>query len=72
MLLYRYPKSFLLASFRSQKQLSVTSSSKTYAMATLPSGTPRQFAPLGDSKTAPKEGLQKLKGVVFDVDGTLW
>jgi len=35
--------------------------------------TPRRFAPLGggDSGKVENEG-KKLKGIVFDVDGTLW
>jgi hypothetical protein len=32
----------------------------------------RRFAPLGDRNDKGLEGLPKLKGIVFDVDGTLW
>lgn len=32
--------------------------------------TPRRFAPL-DSEVKPADGIKKLDGVVFDVDGTL-
>lgn len=40
------------------------------AMASRASGTPRRFLPLaGNDK---KEGAVELKGIVFDVDGTLW
>jgi hypothetical protein len=33
---------------------------------------PRRFAPLGELGDKGVEGLPKLKGIVFDVDGTLW
>ena len=33
---------------------------------------PRQFAPLKETGDKTKETAPKLKGVVFDVDGTLW
>jgi hypothetical protein len=33
---------------------------------------PRRFAPLREGTKVEREGLPRLKGVVFDVDGTLW
>jgi hypothetical protein len=33
---------------------------------------PRRFAPLGEGGEKKREGFPKLKGIVFDVDGTLW
>ena len=41
-------------------------------MATQLPKTPRKFAPLKKSGDKTIEGAPKLKGVVFDVDGTLW
>ena len=34
--------------------------------------TPRQFAPLKESGDNTAERVPRLRGVVFDVDGTLW
>ena len=34
--------------------------------------SPRRFAPLKESSNRVKDGLPRLKGIVFDVDGTLW
>jgi hypothetical protein len=44
---------------------------RNFTMTTPLSKEPRRFAPLrnGCEKV---EGLPKLKGIVFDVDGTLW
>jgi len=33
---------------------------------------PRRFAPLKQTTAGKDNELPKLKGVVFDVDGTLW
>lgn len=33
---------------------------------------PRRFAPLGNKGQDAAKKLPKLKGIVFDVDGTLW
>jgi hypothetical protein len=33
---------------------------------------PRRFAPLGKTDDEAGNAVPKLKGVVFDVDGTLW
>lgn len=33
---------------------------------------PRKFAPLGKNGQDAGNGLLKLRGIVFDVDGTLW
>ncbi len=41
-------------------------------MTTRLSKEPRRFAPLGEGRDKGLEGLPKLKGIVFDVDGTLW
>jgi hypothetical protein len=41
-------------------------------MTTRLSKEPRRFAPLGGGGDNEVEGLPKLKGIVFDVDGTLW
>jgi len=41
-------------------------------MATQPSKEPRRFAPLSDTDGKVVAGVPKLRGVVFDVDGTLW
>jgi len=41
-------------------------------MTTRLSKEPRRFAPLGGGGDKEVEGLPKLKGIVFDVDGTLW
>lgn len=41
-------------------------------MTTRLSKEPRQFAPLGAGVDKGVKGLPKLKGIVFDVDGTLW
>jgi hypothetical protein len=41
-------------------------------MATPKSKEPRRFAPLKEGADKTLEGVPKLKGVVFDVDGTLW
>lgn len=41
-----------------------------FKMSTPLSREPRRFAPLGDGGSS--EGAPKLKGIVFDVDGTLW
>jgi hypothetical protein len=43
-----------------------------FAMAAQLLKTPRQFAPLKGDGDKIIEGAPKLKGVVFDVDGTLW
>jgi hypothetical protein len=43
-----------------------------FAMAAQLLKTPRQFAPLKDDGAKTIDGTPKLKGVVFDVDGTLW
>lgn len=45
---------------------------RTYMMTTRLSKEPRRFAPLGGGVDKLAEGLPKLKGIVFDVDGTLW
>jgi hypothetical protein len=37
----------------------------------LSQSTPRRFAALKEGVDG-QEGLPKLKGIVFDVDGTLW
>lgn len=34
--------------------------------------SPRRFAPLKGNSDKDTGGVPKLKGVVFDVDGTLW
>jgi hypothetical protein len=34
--------------------------------------SPRRFAPLKEASDKVSEGLPRLKGIVFDVDGTLW
>lgn len=34
------------------------------------SAVPRRFAPLRDGP--PPAGVPRLRGIVFDVDGTLW
>jgi hypothetical protein len=39
---------------------------------TTKSKEPRRFAPLKEGADKEVEGVPKLKGVVFDVDGTLW
>jgi hypothetical protein len=41
-------------------------------MATPKSKEPRRFAPLKEGADKTTEGVPVLKGVVFDVDGTLW
>jgi hypothetical protein len=41
-------------------------------MTTRLSKEPRRFAPLGARIDKGTEGLPRLKGIVFDVDGTLW
>ena len=41
-------------------------------MPTSKSKEPRRFAPLKEGADKALEGVPKLKGVVFDVDGTLW
>lgn len=39
---------------------------------TLSDKEPRRFAPLKEGGDGGLEGVPQLKGVVFDVDGTLW
>jgi hypothetical protein len=45
---------------------------KAFTMTTPLSKEPRRFAPLRDEAEKQVEGVPKLKGIVFDVDGTLW
>lgn len=45
---------------------------RTFMMTTRLSKEPRRFAPLGARVDKGTEGLPRLKGIVFDVDGTLW
>jgi hypothetical protein len=47
-------------------------SRRAFAMATPALKEPRRFAPLKEGAEKIVEGVAKLKGVVFDVDGTLW
>jgi hypothetical protein len=41
-------------------------------MTTRLSKDPRRFAPLGAGADKVVDTLPRLKGIVFDVDGTLW
>jgi hypothetical protein len=41
-------------------------------MSTQLSKEPRRFAPLKEGGDKTREGAPEIKGVVFDVDGTLW
>lgn len=45
---------------------------RDFAMAAQLLMAPRQFAPLKETGDKTTETAPKLKGVVFDVDGTLW
>ncbi len=45
---------------------------RPFMMPTRLSKEPRRFAPLGAGDDKLAEGLPKLRGIVFDVDGTLW
>jgi hypothetical protein len=45
---------------------------RTFIMTARLSKEPRRFAPLGAGADKGDEGLPRLKGIVFDVDGTLW
>ena len=70
---------FLLKSSRSSSSSFVRSrkhrylaSLSTARMMTPISKEPRQFAPLGEGDDKTVDGVPELKGVVFDVDGTLW
>jgi hypothetical protein len=48
------------------------SAKRTFGMTTQRSGEPRRFAPVKEGADMEVEGVPKLKGVVFDMDGTLW
>ena len=45
---------------------------KAFSMTTPVSKVPRRFAPLKEDGDKEAEGIPRLKGIVFDVDGTLW
>jgi len=45
---------------------------RTFMMTTRLSSEPRRFAPLAAEVDKEARGLPGLKGIVFDVDGTLW
>jgi len=45
---------------------------RTFMMTTRLSKDPRRFAPLGAGADKVVDTLPRLKGIVFDVDGTLW
>lgn len=44
---------------------------RAFTMTTALSREPRRFAPLKEG-TVVADGVPRLRGVVFDVDGTLW
>jgi hypothetical protein len=44
----------------------------SFTMTASLSKEPRRFAPLGEKGQDASKDLPRLKGVVFDVDGTLW
>jgi hypothetical protein len=44
---------------------------RKFTMTTSLSKEPRRFAPLREGAEK-VEGVPKLKGIIFDVDGTLW
>jgi hypothetical protein len=44
---------------------------RAFTMTTVLSREPRRFAPLKEGAVVP-DGVPKLRGIVFDVDGTLW
>jgi hypothetical protein len=60
-------------SYVTQKPLN-SLSKKSFVMTTplLKVSSPRRFAPLKEGSGKVSEGLPRLKGIVFDVDGTLW
>ena len=41
-------------------------------MSQMPRRAPKRFAPLDPQRGGGGSGAPKLKGIVFDVDGTLW
>lgn len=45
---------------------------RSFMMTSPLSKEPRRFAPLGNKGQDAAKKLPKLKGIVFDVDGTLW
>ena len=55
----------------SPRSLPVTILSKYFSMAQVPIKRQRRFAPL-DPQLSEKSNTPRLKGIVFDVDGTLW
>jgi len=57
---------------RASRQHSITHTSKFFTTSIPRMGEPRRFAPLKESSEGKSGGLPKLKGIVFDVDGTLW
>jgi hypothetical protein len=65
-------KSFKPSQFSYHPRLQNESVRRTFMMTTRLSKEPRRFAPLGEGRDKGLEGLPKLKGIVFDVDGTLW
>lgn len=62
---------FQRSSFFSGSPLSYLQKARVFS--TFPRmGEPRRFAPLKDGSDGKADELPKLKGIVFDVDGTLW
>lgn len=47
-------------------------SKRNFMMTTRLEKEARRFLPLGEGANKVVEGVPKLKGIVFDVDGTLW
>lgn len=45
---------------------------RPFTMTSPLSNEPRRFAPLGKKGQDARKDLPTLKGIVFDVDGTLW
>jgi hypothetical protein len=64
--------SYRLFSSTVSNRLSSCIAKREFVMSTNPPKTPRRFAPLKEGGDETAERAPKLKGVVFDVDGTLW
>jgi hypothetical protein len=68
----RFHFSHRLFSSLSSRACSTSVTERAVVMSATSLKAPRVFAPLKGVDDETTEGAPKLKGVVFDVDGTLW
>lgn len=67
-----FSRRLVLSSAFPRPNVSFIPAHREFGMSSAPLKIPRRFAPLNKNGNEEIQEAPKLKGVVFDVDGTLW